>query len=113
MKYKIAKNTVQELSLIHISLDGERNSITNQELLCRGWFLPPNTYDCLSLIHILPIHQLGTMVGSVFQDPRSQFFTTNTTEDVYKRQDKLRQLPLLIRGKKGKQLFTNLPAGFS
>jgi len=27
--------------------------------------------------------------------------------------DKLRQRPLLIRGKKGKQLFTNLPAGFS
>ena len=24
----------------------------------------------------MPVHQLGTMVGSVFQDPRSQFFTT-------------------------------------
>lgn len=26
------------------SLDGESNSIHNQELICRGWFLPPNTY---------------------------------------------------------------------
>ena len=32
------------------ALDGESNSITNQELLCRGWFLPPNTYDCGSFV---------------------------------------------------------------
>ena len=31
-------------------LGGESNSITNQELLCRGWFLPPNTYDCGSFV---------------------------------------------------------------
>ena len=31
-------------------LDGESNSIANQELLCRGWFLPPNTYDCGSFV---------------------------------------------------------------
>lgn len=30
----------------------------------------------------LPIYRLGTMVGSVFQDPRSQFFATNTTDEV-------------------------------
>lgn len=30
----------------------------------------------------MPIHQLGTVVGSVFQDPRSQFFTTNTTDEI-------------------------------
>ena len=30
----------------------------------------------------IPIHTLGTMVGSVFQDPRSQFFTTNTTDEI-------------------------------
>ena len=29
---------------------GESNSIQNQELLCRGWFLPPNTYDCGSFV---------------------------------------------------------------
>ena len=31
-------------------LDGESNSIQNQELICRGWFLPPNTYDCGSFV---------------------------------------------------------------
>ena len=31
-------------------LQGESNSILNQELLCKGWFLPPNTYDCGSFV---------------------------------------------------------------
>ena len=26
------------------------NSIQNQELLCKGWFLPSNTYDCGSFV---------------------------------------------------------------
>ena len=33
--------------------DGDReesNSITGQELICKGWFLPPNTYDCGSFV---------------------------------------------------------------
>ena len=30
--------------------DGDSNSIQNQELLCKGWFLPPNTYDCGSFV---------------------------------------------------------------
>ena len=30
-------------------LQGDSNSIVNQEL-CRGWFLPPNTYDCGSFV---------------------------------------------------------------
>ncbi len=30
----------------------------------------------------MPIHRLGTMVGSAFQDPRSQFFATNTTDEI-------------------------------
>ena len=29
---------------------GESNSIQHQELICRGWFLPPNTYDCGSFV---------------------------------------------------------------
>lgn len=29
---------------------GESLSIENQELLCRGWFLQPNTYDCGSFV---------------------------------------------------------------
>ena len=31
-------------------LEGESNSIQNQELLCKGWFHPPNTYDCGSFV---------------------------------------------------------------
>ncbi len=30
--------------------EGDSNSIINQELICRGWFLPPNTYDCGSFV---------------------------------------------------------------
>ena len=30
--------------------DGESNSIQNQELICKGWFLPSNTYDCGSFV---------------------------------------------------------------
>ena len=30
--------------------DGESVSIENQELICKGWFLPPNTYDCGSFV---------------------------------------------------------------
>lgn len=29
---------------------GESMSIQSQEILCRGWFLPPNTYDCGSFV---------------------------------------------------------------
>ena len=32
------------------NLEGDSNSIQNQELLCRGWFLPSNTYDCGSFV---------------------------------------------------------------
>ena len=31
-------------------LQGESNSISNQELICKGWILPPNTYDCGSFV---------------------------------------------------------------
>ena len=30
--------------------EGDSNSIAHQELLCKGWFLPPNTYDCGSFV---------------------------------------------------------------
>ena len=29
---------------------GESNSISHQELICKGWFLPSNTYDCGSFV---------------------------------------------------------------
>ena len=48
--------TTQEITALYPrlshedELQGESNSISNQELLCRGWFLPPNTYDCGSFV---------------------------------------------------------------
>ena len=32
------------------NMDNESNSISNQELICKGWFLPSNTYDCGSFV---------------------------------------------------------------
>lgn len=32
------------------NLEGDSNSIQNQELICKGWFLPPNTYNCGSFV---------------------------------------------------------------
>lgn len=32
------------------ALEGESNSIQHQELICKGGFLPPNTYDCGSFV---------------------------------------------------------------
>ena len=32
------------------NLEGDSNRIQNQELICKGWFLPPNTYDCGSFV---------------------------------------------------------------
>ena len=29
---------------------GESNSIQNQDVICKGWFLPPNTYGCGSFV---------------------------------------------------------------
>ena len=31
-------------------MSGESMSIQSQELICKGWFLPPNTYDCGSFV---------------------------------------------------------------
>ena len=30
--------------------EDESESVINQELICKGWFLPPNTYDCGSFV---------------------------------------------------------------
>ena len=32
------------------ALEGDRNRIKNQVVICKGWFLPPNTYDCGSFV---------------------------------------------------------------
>ena len=57
---------------------GDSNSITNQELLCRGWFLPPNTYDCGSFV------VNGTaVVGKEKKSPYNHWKSTQKRADLY------------------------------
>ena len=53
-------------------LDGESASIANQELLCKGWFLPPNTYDCGSFV----VNETA-VVG---KEQKSPITATNSTQ---------------------------------
>ena len=53
-------------------LQGESNSISNQELLCKGWFLPPNTYDCCSFV----VNETA-VVG---KEQKSPITATNSTQ---------------------------------
>ena len=53
-------------------LQGESNSISNQELLCKGWFLPPNTYDCSSFV----VNETA-VVG---KEQKSPITATNSTQ---------------------------------
>ena len=57
---------------------GESESIQNQELLCRGWFLPPNTYDCGSFV------VNGTaVVGKETKDPYNRCKSTQKGANSY------------------------------
>ena len=57
---------------------GESLSIENQELLCRGWFLPPNTYDCGSFV------VNGTaVVGKERNNPYNRWKSTQKGADLY------------------------------
>ena len=58
--------------------EDESNSIQNQELLCRGWFLPPNTYDCGSFV------VNGTaVVGKEQNNPYNRCKSTQKGADFY------------------------------
>ena len=52
--------------------DNESMSISNQELLCKGWFLPPNTYDCGSFV----VNETA-VVG---KEQKSPITATNSTQ---------------------------------
>ena len=59
-------------------LQGESNSISNQELICKGWFLPPNTYDCGSFV------VNGTaVVGKEQNNPYNRWKSTQKGVDSY------------------------------
>ena len=60
------------------NLEGESNSISNQELLCKGWFLPPNTYDCGSFV------VNGTaVVGKETKNPYNRCKSTQKGAELY------------------------------
>ncbi len=57
---------------------GDSVSIETQELLCRGWFLPPNTYDCGSFV------VNGTaVVGKEKKSPYNHWKSTQKGADLY------------------------------
>ena len=59
-------------------LQGESNSISNQELICKGWFLPSNTYDCGSFV------VNGTaVVGKEQNNPYNRCKSTQKGADSY------------------------------
>ncbi len=58
--------------------DGDSNSIVNQELICKGWFIPPNTYDCGSFV------VNGTaVVGKGQNNPYKRWQSTQKGADSY------------------------------
>ena len=60
------------------NLEGDSNSIQNQELICKGWFLPPNTYDCGSFV------VNGTaVVGKEPKKPYNRWKSTQKGADSY------------------------------
>lgn len=40
----------QEIADLESSINDNLQTIEEQELLCKGWFLPSNTYDCGSFV---------------------------------------------------------------
>ena len=59
-------------------LQGESNSISNQKLICKGWFLPPNTYDCGSFV------VNGTaVVGKEQESPYIRWKSTQKGAELY------------------------------
>lgn len=60
------------------NLEGDSNSIQNQELICKGWFLPPNTYGCGSFV------VNGTaVVGKEQNNPYNRWKSTQKGADLY------------------------------
>ena len=60
------------------NMDSESNSIQNQELICKGWFLPSNTYDCGSFV------VNGTaVVGKEQNNPYNRWQSTQKGADSY------------------------------
>ena len=49
-KYTVLYGRLSQEDTQKTNKTDDSNSIQNQELICKGWFLPPNTYDCGSFV---------------------------------------------------------------
>ena len=58
MQTKTKKNNKNQIGITALycrlsrddGVEGDSNSISNQVVICKGWFLPSNTYDCGSFV---------------------------------------------------------------
>ena len=57
---------------------GESNSIQHQELICKGWFLPSNTYDCGSFV----VNETA-VVGKEQNNPYNRWKSTQKGANFY------------------------------
>ena len=77
-KYTILYGRLSQEDTQKTNKTDDSNSIQNQELLCRGWFLPPNTYDCGSFV------VNGTaVVGKEKKSPYNHWKSTQKGADLY------------------------------
>ena len=75
----------------------------NQELLCRGWFLPPNTYDCGSFV------VNGTaVVGKEQNNPYNCWKSTQKEEIEQQLEGTMHEKPFLIMLLSAKQETSQL-----
>ena len=58
-KYTILYGRLSQEDTQKTNKTDDSNSIQNQELICKGWFLPPNTYECF----LLGIHTVRKVCG--------------------------------------------------
>ena len=71
-KYTILYGRLSQEDTQKTNKTDDSNSIQNQELICKGWFLPPNTYDCGSFV----VNETA-VVG---KEQKSPITATNSTQ---------------------------------
>ena len=77
-KYTILYGRLSQEDTQKTNKTDDSNSIQNQELICKGWFLPPNTYDCGSFV------VNGTaVVGKEQNNPYNRWKSTQKGADLY------------------------------
>ena len=77
-KYTILYGRLSQEDTQKTNKTDDSNSIQNQELICKGWFLPSNTYDCGSFV------VNGTaVVGKELEKPYNRRKSTQKGADSY------------------------------